>query len=261
MILKPISADISAYPTELQSFLTNAILYDNSCSPEAKVTYIDKDNGYFLKSAPKGTLERESVLTRYFYNKGLSANVLSYISSEQDWLLTEKIGGDDCTASKYLEQPEQLCDTLAELLRTLHSTDYAGCPIPNHTECYLVNAERNFKTNHFNYDLFSDSWGYASAGEAYQVIKTRGHLLQTDTLLHGDYCLPNIILDNWSFSGFIDLGNGGVGDRHVDLFWAMWTFVFNLKTDNYRARFIDAYGRANVDDERLRIVAAVEMFG
>jgi kanamycin kinase len=200
-------------------------------------------------------------LTRYFYGKGLSANVLSYISSERDWPLTRKISGDDRAASKYLEQPERLCDTLAELLRTLHGADYTDCTVPNHTERYLANAERGFRANRFDRGLFPDNWGYSSAEEAHRIIETRGHLLQTDTLLHGDYCLPNIILDNWRFSGFIDLGNGGVGDRHIDLFWAMWTFVFNLKTDKYSERFIDAYGRANVDDERLRIVAAAEMFG
>jgi kanamycin kinase len=253
--------DVSAYPAELRPFLTDAAFYDSSCSPEARVTYVDKDNGYFLKSTPKGALERENVLTRYFYGKGLSANVLSYISGERDWLLTEKIGGDDCAASKYLEQPVRLCDTLAELLRTLHGADYKDCPVLDHTERYLADAERNFQANRFDRGLFPDDWGYASAGEAHRVIEARGHLLKTDTLLHGDYCLPNVILDNWRFSGFIDLGNGGVGDRHVDLFWAIWTFVFNLKTDKYSERFIDAYGRADVDEERLRIVAAVEMFG
>jgi kanamycin kinase len=136
-----------------------------------------------------------------------------------------------------------------------------SCPVPHHTERYLANAERGFRANRFDRGLFQNSWGYTSAGEAHRIIETRGHLLQTDTLLHGDYCLPNIILDNWRFSGFIDLGNGGAGDRHIDIFWAMWTFVFNLKTDKYSERFIDAYGRANVDEERLRIVAAAEMFG
>jgi kanamycin kinase len=260
VILKPIAADIFAYPAELRPVLADAMLFDSSCPPEASVAYISKDNGYFLKSAPKGALERESVLTRYFYGKGLSANVLLYISGERDWLLTERIGGDDCAASKYLEQPERLCDTLAELLRALHDADYTGCPVLNHTERYLANAERSFRANRFDRSLFPDSWGYSSAGEAHKIIETRRHLLQTDTLLHGDYCLPNIILDNWRFGGFIDLGNGGVGDRHIDLFWAIWTFMFNLKTDRYSERFIDAYGRAYVDEERLRIVAAAEMF-
>lgn len=85
--------------------------------------------------------------------------------------------------------------------------------------------------------------------------------MQTDTLLHGDYCLPNIILDNWKFSGFIDLDSGGVGDRHVDLFWGLWTLNYNLKTDKYSRRFVDAYGSDKVDIEKLRLIAAIEVFG
>ena len=86
-------------------------------------------------------------------------------------------------------------------------------------------------------------------------------MLKSDTLIHGDYCLPNIMLDNWRFSGFIDLGNGGRGDRHIDIFWGAWTLEFNLKTDEYRQRFFDAYGRDLIDVEALRVVGAAETFG
>ena len=89
----------------------------------------------------------------------------------------------------------------------------------------------------------------------------QGHRLKADTLLHGDYCLPNIMLDNWRFSGFIDLDAGGVGDRHVDLFWGMWSLQFNLKTDRFRERFLDAYGREVINEDMFRTVAAVEVFG
>ena len=82
-----------------------------------------------------------------------------------------------------------------------------------------------------------------------------------EVLLHGDYCLPNIMLDNWRFSGFIDVGNGGVGDRHVDLFWGAWTLNFNLGTDKYRERFFDAYGRDKLEPDKLRTIAAFEVFG
>ena len=261
MTLKPITLDKSEYPVELQALLSGAKLYDSSCSPEARVIFIDKGDGYFLKKALKGKLEREAMMTRFFHIKGLTANVLEYLSDECDWLLTEKIYGNDCTEAKYLEQPERLCDTLAEQLSKLHSMDFTGCPIPDHSERYLATAEYNKRNNIFNKDLFPDNWGYATADEAYQVVETRGHMLRTDTLLHGDYCLPNIILDDWCFSGFIDLGSGGVGDRHVDLFWAIWSLSFNLKTNRYRERFIDAYGRDIVDEDILRVVAAVEVFG
>ena len=58
-----------------------------------------------------------------------------------------------------------------------------------------------------------------------------------------------------------DLDTGGVGDRHVDLFWGAWTLRYNLGTDAYRDRFFDAYGRDRIDPERLRVVAAAEVFG
>ena len=69
------------------------------------------------------------------------------------------------------------------------------------------------------------------------------------------------MLDDWKFSGFIDLGNGGVGDRHIDLFWGAWTLFYNLKTDAYCDRFLDAYGRDKIEEEMLRAIAAFEVFG
>jgi kanamycin kinase len=258
--LKWLETGLSSYPAELQGFIGDAKLYDRSCSPEARVVFIDKDGGYFLKSASKGSLCREAAMTRYFHGKSLAAKVLAYISSERDWLLTEKLPGSDCTAARYLEQPEKLCDTLAEQLALLHSLDFAGCPIPNHTESYLAKAAQNYHADIYDLTLFPDNCGYASAEEAFGAIKKSGGLLQADTLLHGDYCLPNVILDDWRFCGFVDLDSGGVGDRHVDLFWATWTLGFNLKTDRYRGRFIDAYGRGKVDEEMFRVIAAVEIF-
>ena len=261
MKLTQINVILDEYPAELRSLLSGEKLYDSSCSPEAKVIFVDKDSGYFLKSAIKGALEREAVMTKYFHSKGLAAEVLSYLSDERDWLLTAKIYGDDCTAAKYLEQPERLCDVYAERLALLHAEDYTDCPIQNHTEYYLATMERNKIAKSYDESHFPDSFGYVSADEAWAVVKKQGHLLKTDTLLHGDYCLPNIVLYDWQFNGFIDLGNGGVGDRHVDIFWGIWTLWFNLKTDKYRERFIDAYGRNRVDEDILRIVAAAEVFG
>ena len=63
------------------------------------------------------------------------------------------------------------------------------------------------------------------------------------------------------FSTFIDFDMAGVGDKHIDLFWAIWSLQYNLKTDAYTDLFLDLYGRENFDEDMLRVIAAFELFG
>lgn len=258
---KPITLDMGDIPATFHPFLENAAVFDSSCSPTARVYFLDKGPGFYMKTAPKGTLQREAELTAFFHKKGLSAEVLGYESGQCDWLLTRRIPGEDCLDRLYMDDPVRLCDTIACLLRRLHETDCADCPVPDRTGEYLATARKNYEQRNYDASLFPDNWGYATPEEAWRVVEETGRYLKTDTLLHGDYCLPNILLDQWKFSGFIDLDSGGVGDRHVDLFWGIWSLQFNLKTDRYRDRFLDAYGREKVEEELLRTVAAVEVFG
>lgn len=247
-------------PGQFRSLLEGAAVYDSSCSHAAQVFFIEKGPGVYLKTASRGALKREALLTGFFHQLGLSAEVLAYESLEQDWLLTTRIPGEDCIHRQYLEDPVRLCDTTAELLRQLHDRNIVGCPV-NHTENYLSAARKNYLERRYDASLFPDNWGYATAEEAWKVVEENGKYLKTDTLLHGDYCLPNILLDNWNFSGFIDLGCGGIGDRHVDLFWGIWSLNFNLKTKQYRNRFLDVYGRELVNEDVFRIISAFEVFG
>ena len=248
-------------PDELEAFVKGARLFDSSCSPEARVWFIDKDKGYYLKTCGAGTLKCEAEMTEYFCKKGLGTEVLCYLSNDRDWLLTEKVSGEDCTYAQYLDDPKRLCDTIAAELRKLHETDFSGCPVQDRMSGYFALAEENYRTGNYDKSSFPDSFGYRSAEDAWAVICDGRQAVNGRVLLHGDYCLPNIMLDNWKFTKFIGLGNGGVGDRHIDLFWGAWTLWFNLKTDEYRDRFFDAYGRDAVDKEKIKIIAAAEVFG
>ncbi len=260
MKLTPISICLDHFPAEFHPLLTDAPIYDSSCSPEAKVIFIDRDGGYFLKCADTGKLQKEAEMTRYFGKKGLAAEVLSYLSQERDWLLTTAVSGHDCTHPLYLDDPMRLSALLGETLRALHESDFKGCPVPNRTAEYLATAERNYHSSMYDTSL-SPGKECCGATQAWEYIKAHRHLLKADTLLHGDYCLPNIMLDNWRPSGFIDLDGAGVGDRHIDLFWGAWTLHFNLHTDRWRDRFFDAYGRDKVDPDRLWLIEIIERFG
>lgn len=260
MIRTPVTPDLSAFPAVFHPFLQNAAVFDSSCSAVARVWFLDKGPGFYLKTAPRGTLFKEAAMTRFFHEKGLATQVLTYESLEEDWLLTRRVPGEDCTDAMYLADPVRLCDTTAQLLRMLHDTDFSGCPV-HRTADYLETARKNYEAKAYDATLFPDNWGYATAEEAWQEVERNGKFLRSDTLLHGDYCLPNIMLNNWQLSGLIDLDAGGIGDRHIDLFWGIWSLQFNLKTDAYRDRFLDAYGRDKVNEDVFRTVAACEVFG
>lgn len=53
------------------------------------------------------------------------------------------------------------------------------------------------------------------------------------TLIHGDCCLPNILVKDDKVVGFIDLGDSGIGDPWQDYAWSIWSLEYNLKTNKY----------------------------
>lgn len=256
---KRITLPPDAVPQCFKGLIAGADVYDSSCSDRAKVYYIDSDAGCFLKSAPADSLMREAEMTRYFHRKGLAARVLEYHSEGgRDWLLTERVAGEDCICSHCLDQPRRLARRVGELLRRLHSADHADCPVQDRIGEYIAAARRGYMQGQGR--LHKDS-GYTTLQAAYETVERMAPQLKNDVLIHGDYCLPNIILDDWRFSGFIDLDNAGVGDRHIDLYWGLWSLRYNLKTDRYAAEFLDAYGREAVDMEVLDAIRAFEVFG
>jgi kanamycin kinase len=75
-----------------------------------------------------------------------------------------------------------------------------------------------------------------------------------NVLVHGDYCLPNILVSDGVLTGLIDVGQTGLGDPRQDLAAGVWSLQYNFGPGHGR-EFLDAYGAAPMADqeiERLR---------
>ncbi|HYF77579.1 MAG TPA: phosphotransferase [Symbiobacteriaceae bacterium] len=59
---------------------------------------------------------------------------------------------------------------------------------------------------------------------------------------HGDYCLPNIMVNDSRISAVIDWPHAGYSDRRVDLSAAVWSIRWNFKDESYVDTFLSAYG-------------------
>lgn len=256
---KYLQLDLEQFPAEFQKYLKQAKIYDSSSSPEARTYFIKRDRGYFLKVAATNSLKDEATMDDYFYKKKIGPEVVEYLSLDQDYLLTRQVPGYDCVQAEYLDQPERLVKLLAENLAWLHQLDFQGCPITR-TSNYLKKALDNFEKGHYDSNFLAES-SFSDIESAHDYILAHRDWLKADILIHGDFCQPNIILDNWNFSGYIDLDCAGVGDRHVDIYWALHSLKFNFKTDKYASLFIDTYGRDKVDFKRLKLIDAIEIFG
>ena len=82
-------------------------------------------------------------------------------------------------------------------------------------------------------------------------------------LLHGDYCLPNVLVDGAGGWSLIDLGRVGVGDRHLDLADMTGSMLSDLNPSfgpRDAEAFLDAYGRDLVDPELLELYRALDDF-
>ncbi|GIP31585.1 aminoglycoside 3'-phosphotransferase [Paenibacillus sp. J2TS4] len=228
----------------------------------ASVYLIEQENAIYLKITPKGELHHEAEMTRYLSGCGVCAKVLLYVQDDQhDYLVTEQVKGKNAAEEEYLEQPERLCEAFAESLVRLHTIGAEDCPRDNRLQIMVERAIGNFRDGKADRSLLRYV-GYESRDEAYKELLLLEEHAESDdrVIIHGDYCLPNLILNEFEFSGYVDVGYGGSGDRHYDLFWALWSLQFNLKSSRYSERFIDAYGRDKVDEDLLRLCGIVSVF-
>ena len=211
--------NINDYPVQLHKYMIDAEIYDSSCGENSRVLYSDK--GYYIKIAPKGSLEREAAVGKQLAEKDLCANVEEYISADKDYMVTQPAIGQDAT--HFLAEPEKLCKALAEGMKYLHSLPVTDLPLSPQMDFYNKDADLNY-----------------------------------DTFIHGDFCLPNIMLENYDFKMFIDMGLAGRGDKHIDIFWGLWSLWFNLKTDKYTDYFLALYGRDKINLSTIHKIAVME---
>lgn len=245
------------FPQKINELIKNAKIYDSSCNSDAVVYYAD--TGYYIKTDAAGRLAEEAALNNLLHARGFGVEVIDYISAEKDYLITRSALGKDLTHS--LDQPEMLCEILAGSLRMLHESDWEGFPVSSGFQRYMDSANGDYNGGYYDESVLMDRFRVHSKEEAWHIMQANKHLLACDTLIHGDACLPNIIQNMGKFSAFIDLSMTGIGDRHIDLYWAIWSLQYNLKTDFYTDLFLDIYGKDAFEEEMLRVIAAFELFG
>ncbi len=142
------------------------------------------------------------------------------VCGEYRYLLMGKVNGKMSCDSYYLERPNELLDLLAEALKMLWSVDISDCPRCRDLDTELEEARYRVENGlvdveHTEPETFGEN-GFSSPSELLKWLESNKPSVEP-VLSHGDFCLPNIFLNDGGISGFIDLGDTGVADKWRDI--------------------------------------------
>lgn len=136
------------------------------------------------------------------------------------YLLMSRIKGRMACDEYYLERPEKMVKLLADALRQLWVVDISDCPVSQNLDRELEEAEFNVMhglvdVNAVQPETFGEG-GFKSPAHLLEWLKENKPPIEP-VLSHGDFCLPNVFFDGDDVSGYIDIGNSGVGDKWRDI--------------------------------------------
>ncbi len=146
--------------------------------------------------------------------------ICDYSENGKNYLLMSKISGKMSCDDEYMQCPGFLISTLVNAMKKLWETDISDCPIKNDLNTMLKRAE--FRVEHGLVDV-NDAEPETFGKNAFKdpeelLIWLYDNKPEEDPVLsHGDFCLPNIFIDDGKFSGFVDIGRMGVADRYQDI--------------------------------------------
>ena len=139
---------------------------------------------------------------------------------EYQYLLMSRVSGKMSCDKYYLEHPKELLDILAKALKMLWNIDVSDCPRSRNIEVELSEAKYRVENNLVDMDNVEPTTFGKDGFENPRALLNWLYENKPDyepVLSHGDFCLPNIFIEDGRVSGFIDLGDTGIGDKWRDI--------------------------------------------
>ncbi len=154
-----------------------------------------------------------------------------------NYLLMSKIKGEMACGKGLLANPNRLVELLCDGIKMLWDVDIANCPSNNSIDNKLRQAEIRVNNNQCSIDDAEPTTygpnGFENPKKLLQWLK-ENRPKEELTFSHGDYCLPNIFIENNKISGFIDLGRSGIADIYQDI-----SLCYRSLQHNYKGKYAD----------------------
>jgi kanamycin kinase len=186
-------------------------------------------------------------------------------SEAVSWLVMTAVPGRPASDPWPADQRMRVIDAVAEILSALHALPASDCPFDRTLDVALGNVRRALDEGLLDRSPEEmDAWERDLDRRSLLAELERTRPPAEDlAVCHGDYCLPNVMIDPETLqpTGLVDLGRLGRADRYADL--ALMRRSIGSETLNpqygqaHVDRFLAGYG-ADPSDPRLDYYARLD---
>lgn len=249
---------ICSFPKELKELLEGCRYEENKvgCSNTTVYQVISndgKDNRYLKVSSNEfENFKYEVDLLNWMNGKLPVPRVLYHgHSGKYEFFLMSEICGKDSSEIDEGTDKVKVTKALARGLKLIHNVPIKHCNFDQRLETKLKIAEFNVKNGLVDEEDIKSSDPNITPEKILKELQDKKPNSDDKVLTHGDYCLPNIILDgNYNISGFIDWGRGGVCDRYQDIGIGCRSIKSNLGEEMVPI-FLEEYGLDKIDYSKI----------
>mgnify|MGYP003972977623 CR=1 FL=1 len=240
-----ISRLLSGYDTDGQNHATSsAATVLRFVSPPANELFLKIEQRRPKALAPG--LQPEHAILRWLGGQLSAPRSLAYHQrGTTQYLLTQALPGSSAESDFPAEEYPRLVQLLAEGLHRIHAHPTANCPFDRRATSVMARALDRIGSPGLNEERRDELQRNLHELNACAVLE------EDLVFTHGDYCLPNVMIDNGTLAGFIDWGYAGLGDRYRDFMAAEYSVERNLGAE-WVTPFFEAYGVEPIE-EKMRV--------
>lgn len=187
-------------------------------------------------------------------------DVVGYETDDRnEYLLITPLPGRHVADLTAEESNEKIVQLLAAGLRAIHAIPIRDCPFDMTLDQEIERARDNVVNGLVDEADFAGTRLGRSAAELFEELLSKRPADEDLVFTHGDYCLPNVMVDRGGISGFVDWGRAGVADRYKDIALVVRSLERNSGEDLALA-FFETYGLSGYDAEKIEYYKLLDEF-
>jgi kanamycin kinase/aminoglycoside 3'-phosphotransferase-2 len=188
------------------------------------------------------------------------------VNADVSWLVTRAVRGRSAAEPWPAGQRGAVVDSIADLARSVHALPPGRCPFDRSLAVTVPEARRAVAEGLVDLDDLDAQRQGRTAAQLLDELESTVPAGEDIVVCHGDYCLPNIMVDPGTLqpSGLVDLGRAGRADRYADVALVTRSLASSLNSQYgpaYVRRFLARYmPEGQVDTQRIEFYRLLDEF-